>query len=130
MNKIGVKMTSDMKNHVCETFYFDEEKVNRIKQEVVVTEGLGRLFKALADETRIKIIYALSREELCVCDVAQIIDATVAAASHHLRLLKNLGLARSRKQGKMVFYSLNDDCIETIIDAALKHYKGEHGLRK
>jgi len=65
-----------------------------------------------------------------VCDVAQIIDATVAAASHHLRLLKNLGLARSRKQGKMVFYSLNDDCIETIIDAALKHYKGEHGLRK
>jgi DNA-binding transcriptional ArsR family regulator len=123
-------MTSDMKNHVCETFYFDEEKVNRIKQEVVVTEGLGRLFKALADETRIKIVYALSREELCVCDVAQIIDATVAAASHHLRLLKNLGLARSRKQGKMVFYSLNDDCIETIIDAALKHYKGEHGLRK
>lgn len=123
-------MTTDIKNHVCETFYFDEEKVNRIKQEVVVTEGLGRLFKALADETRIKIVYALSREELCVCDVAQIIDATVAAASHHLRLLKNLGLAKSRKQGKMVFYSLNDDCIETIIDAALKHYKGEHGLRK
>ncbi|WP_027365498.1 ArsR/SmtB family transcription factor [Desulfotruncus alcoholivorax] len=112
--------------HVCEIFCFDEEKVNRIKREVTVTEGLGQIFKALGDETRIKIIYALSREELCVCDVAQIIDATVAAASHHLRLLKNQGLAKSRKQGKMVFYSLKDECIKTIVETALHHLKGEY----
>lgn len=118
------------KNHVCETFCFDEEKVNRIKKEVVVTEGLGQIFKALGDDTRIRIIYALSKEELCVCDVAQIIDATVAAASHHLRLLKNMGLAKSRKQGKMVFYSLNDACVKTIIEAALQHYKGEYCATK
>jgi DNA-binding transcriptional ArsR family regulator len=54
--------------------------------------------------------------------VAQIIDASVATASHHLRLLKNMGLARSRKQGKMVFYSLADRCVETIVEAALQHY--------
>lgn len=112
--------------HVCEIFCFDEEKVNRIKREVKVTEGLGQMFKALGDETRIKIIYALYREELCVCDVAQIINATVAAASHHLRLLKAQGLARSRKQGKMVFYSLNDECVKTIIKASLQDFKGEH----
>lgn len=116
--------------HVCEIFCFDEEKVNRIKREVTVTEGLGQMFKALGDETRIKIIYALSREELCVCDVAQIINATVAAASHHLRLLKAQGLAKSRKQGKMVFYSLDDECVKTIIEAALEHFKGEHGKKR
>ena len=120
----------ESKNNTCEIFCFDEEKVNRIKREVVVTEGLGQIFKALGDDTRLKIIYALSREELCVCDVAQIIDATVAAASHHLRLLKNMGLAGSRKQGKMVFYSLNDACVRTIIEAALHHHQGEHGQAK
>lgn len=105
----------------CETFCFNEEKVERLKREVKVTEGLADIFKALADETRMKIIYSLSREELCVCDVATIIGSTVAAASHHLRYLKNVGLARNRKQGKMVFYELNDACVKTIIDAALAH---------
>lgn len=62
-----------------------------------------------------------------MCDVAQII---VAAASHHLRLLKNMGPARSRKQGKMAFYSLSDHCVKTIVEAALRHYQGEHGTTK
>lgn len=115
-------MAAELNEHVCECFSYDEEKVNRLKREVTITSGMGQLFKALGDETRIKIVYALAREELCVCDVAQIIDASVATASHHLRLLKNLGLARSRKQGKMVFYSLADRCINTIVEAALKHY--------
>lgn len=108
---------------ICEFFCFDQVKVNRIKQEVITTEGLGQIFKALSDDTRLKIIYALSREELCVCDVSQIIGATVATTSHHLRLLKNLGLAKSKKQGKMVFYSLNDACVKSIIETALRHNK-------
>jgi DNA-binding transcriptional ArsR family regulator len=115
-------MATELNDHVCECFSYDEEKVSRLKREVAVTSGMGQLFKALGDETRIKIIYALAREELCVCDVAQIIDSSVATASHHLRLLKNMGLARSRKQGKMVFYSLADRCVETIVEAALQHY--------
>lgn len=109
-------------NQACDIFCYDEEKVQRMKQEVLNIEGLSQIFKALADETRIKIVYALSREELCVCDIAQIIDSSVAAASHHLRLLKNMGLARSRKQGKMMFYYLTDSCVKTIIDVALKHH--------
>ncbi len=102
-------------------FLFNEEKVERLKGEVKITKGLANIFKALADDTRMKIIYALSREELCVCDVANIIGSTVAAASHHLRYLRNVGLAKHRKQGKMVFYTLDDDCVKTIIDAALAH---------
>jgi len=117
---------AESKKDVCEVFCYDEAKVNRIRQEVVATAGLGQIFKALSDETRLKIIYALSLEELCVCDVSQIIDASVATASHHLRLLKNMGLAKSRKQGKMVFYSLHDACVQSIIETALRHTQGEH----
>lgn len=119
-------MAADNNDYVCECFCYDEEKVNRIKKEAAATGGITRLFKALGDETRIKIIYSLSREELCVCDVAQITGTSVAAASHHLRLLRNMGLAISRKQGKMVFYSLKDPCIKTIIDTALKHHSSGH----
>lgn len=116
-------MPGSKQQDVCEVFCFNEEKVERLKSEVLVTEGLASVFKALADDTRIKIIYALSREELCVCDVAAIIGSTVAAASHHLRFLKNVGLAKHRRQGKMIFYSLNDDCVSTIIETALMHHR-------
>ncbi|MCF8011906.1 MAG: metalloregulator ArsR/SmtB family transcription factor [Clostridiales bacterium] len=71
-----------------------------------------------------RVAYALSQEELCVCEVAEIINSSVASASHHLRLLKNLRLAKSRKHGKMVYYSLQDECVKVIIGVALEHYKG------
>lgn len=119
-------MAANNKNDICERFCLDEEKVNRIKQEVLLTKGLDGLFKALSDQSRIKIIYALSREELCVCDLAQILECSIAAVSHHLRLLKKMDLAKSRKQGKMVFYSLKDRCLEIIIETAMHHYKGKH----
>lgn len=72
------------------------------------TEGLSTYFKALADDNRLKIIHALSREELCVRDVADIIGTTMQVASHHLRVLRNIGLVKNRKEGKHVFYSLKD----------------------
>ncbi|ABO50057.1 transcriptional regulator, ArsR family [Desulforamulus reducens MI-1] len=107
----------------CEIFCFNEKKVERLRTEVTATAGLAELFKALADDTRMKIIYALCQDELCVCDVATIIGSTVPAASHHLRYLKNVGLAKHRKQGKMVFYSINDTCVKTIVETALVHHK-------
>lgn len=116
-------MSSTRQQDVCEVFCFNEEKVERLKSEVKITDGLASVFKALADDTRIKIVYALSREELCVCDVSSIIGSTVAAASHHLRFLKNVGLAKQRRQGKMIFYSLDDNCVTTIIDSALNHFR-------
>ena len=101
MNKV-VKQTQDM----CDIFCYDEEKVNRVSS-LVEQENLGPvagIFKALADETRLKIAYSLVQEnELCVCDVANIIHASTATASHHLRHLRKLGIAKSRKEGKLVF---------------------------
>jgi DNA-binding transcriptional ArsR family regulator len=81
----------------CEIFTYDEGKVNRLKKEVVQTEGLSTYFKALADDNRLKIIHALSREELCVRDVADIIGTTMQVASHHLRVLRDIGLVKNRK---------------------------------
>ncbi len=109
-------------NDTCEVFCYDEEKVNRIKNRVEEVNGVELLFKALADSTRIKIAYALTIEkELCVCDVANIIGSTTATASHHLRLLRNMGLAKYRKEGKLVFYSLADDHINQLVSVAMIH---------
>lgn len=106
----------------CEIFCYDAEKVERMKGRLAGTEGMALLFKALADDTRVRIALALSHEELCVCDVANLMGISVATASHHLRLLRNMGLAKYRKEGKLVFYSLDDAHVVTIIRTAMDHY--------
>ncbi|MGN7177493.1 transcriptional regulator [Paenibacillus sp. FSL R5-0490] len=108
----------------CDIYCFDEDKVNRIQGELLKEDlsGAAQLFKALADENRAKISYALTRdEELCVCDIANIIGATVATASHHLRTLHKQGIVKFRKKGKLAFYSLDDDHIRQLMMIALEH---------
>ncbi len=116
----------NLQNDACEVTCIDEEKVKRGKNELLQQNPLevAKIFKALSDDTRIKIAYALSLEdELCVCDVANIVGATTATTSHHLRLLKNLGLAKYRKEGKLVYYSLDDDHVKQLIQVAFAHQK-------
>lgn len=120
-DQINDQITPDA--DTCEVTCFEPEKVERLKAELVDTQGLALLFKALADDTRVQIALALSKEELCVCDVAALMGVTEATASHHLRLLRNMGLAKYRKQGKMVFYSLDDDHVVSIIHQALVHFR-------
>lgn len=84
--------------------------------------GLSELFKVLGDETRTKILYLLSLKELCVCDIAGILEMSLPAISHHLRLLKALRLVKYRREGKMVFYSLDDKHIMNLIHEALEHF--------
>lgn len=117
-------MNPKVPEDVCEIVCYDEEKVSRLRPQLNVPEGISTIFKALADETRFRIAYALTLEhELCVCDVAHLIGTTIANASHHLRTLRNMGLARHRKEGKLVYYSLQDEHVKTIIRMALDHYK-------
>ncbi|MCM3597979.1 metalloregulator ArsR/SmtB family transcription factor [Metabacillus idriensis] len=111
---------------VCEITCVDSEKVQRLKAQIddQETSNIAKIYKALADDTRVKIAFALSlEEELCVCDVAHIVGATTATASHHLRLLNNLGLAKYRKEGKLVYYSLDDDHVKQLIQIAFAHQK-------
>ncbi|GAA2700331.1 metalloregulator ArsR/SmtB family transcription factor [Aeromicrobium ponti] len=108
----------------CDIYCYDEEKVNRIQGELQKEDlsSVAQLFKALADENRAKISYALCQDdELCVCDIANIIGATVATASHHLRTLHKQGIVKFRKEGKLAFYSLDDDHIRQLMMIALAH---------
>lgn len=116
-----------MKAEICEITYIDEQKVENVKGKLKEhnISDVVQIFKVLSDETRLKIAYALKVEdELCVCDVANIVGTTVATASHHLRLLKNLRLAKNRKEGKLVYYSLHDERIKQIIEIAFFRQQG------
>ncbi|MGM0715393.1 ArsR/SmtB family transcription factor [Brevibacillus parabrevis] len=121
-----------MKNEdTCDIFCYDEDKVNRVREKISKTDfqDMAQIFKVIADHTRLKVAYALCDEdELCVCDVANIIGSTMATASHHLRLLRNMGIAMYRKDGKLVFYSLVDEQFKQIIRLAIEHQKEGVGV--
>ena len=115
---------------VCEVTTVHEEVVNRIQKALPDVGATVAIFKALADETRLKIAFSLTlEEEMCVCDVAAVIGSSVATASHHLRYLREQALAKSRKKGKMVYYSLADDHVHQLVNVAHEHtIEGvEHG---
>ena len=97
---------------------------------VEVLYDLAELFKIFGDSTRIRILYALFEEEMCVCDIAQLLNMTQSAISHQLRVLKQARLVRSRREGKTVFYALDDDHVRTIIGQGMEHLEESHGRRK
>jgi DNA-binding transcriptional ArsR family regulator len=84
-------------------------------------DGLAELFSLLGDRTRVRILHALSLGELCVCDIAAALAATPSAVSHQLRLLRTAKLVRARKEGKNVFYTLDDDHVRTLFTQGLEH---------
>ncbi len=116
-------MKSD-KNDMCEISYVDKQKVTSVKKKMKSERSMNLLaetFKVLGDPTRIKIIFALSQEELCGCDISNLLGATKYAVSHQLRVLRNMGLVRYRKDGKMVYYTLDDEHIKNLFDEGLRH---------
>lgn len=84
-------------------------------------QAMINLFKALSDETRAQIIWYLSQSELCVCDIAYLLQMTKSAVSHQLTYLHKLNLVKRRKQGRNVFYSIADDHVRTLFENALEH---------
>lgn len=82
---------------------------------------LAEVFKVFGDSTRIKILYVLFEAELCVCDIAQLLNMTQSAISHQLRILKQNRLVKNRRDGKSVFYSLADGHVKTIISQGMEH---------
>lgn len=84
-------------------------------------DDLADFFKIFGDTTRIKMLYVLLCSEMCVCDLAQILNMTQSAISHQLRVLKQMDLVKSRRDGKTIFYSLSDGHIKTILSQGLDH---------
>ncbi|MEG0766222.1 MAG: metalloregulator ArsR/SmtB family transcription factor [Clostridia bacterium] len=108
----------------CPFLHAHEEIVSRVRQEIPDDEilyHLAELFKLFGDSTRIKILYVLSISEMCVCDIAQLLNMTPSAISHQLRALKQGRLIRYRRAGKTVFYALSDDHVRTMIGQGVEH---------
>jgi DNA-binding transcriptional ArsR family regulator len=82
---------------------------------------LAETFKILGDPTRVRIAFALSKEELCVCDISNLLDVSQSAVSHSLRTLRQMKLVRFRKEGKIAYYSLDDDHITRLLDEGFRH---------
>ena len=105
----------------CEVFAYDLSRVRRLRKQLRRMEELAELFSALGDPTRVKIVYALSREEMCVCDLAALVGLSPQAVSYHLRLLRALRLVRYRRQGRRVFYSLDDEHVAAMVSQGMAH---------
>ena len=111
-----------MIKEICEVTVVHEEVVERVQEMLPNLSGMVQIFKALADETRLNIAYSLTlEEEMCVCDVAAVIGSSIATASHHLRYLREHSLAKSRRKGRMIYYSLADDHVHQLVKVAHDH---------
>lgn len=110
--------------NICKCEEVHEEVVNEVREIMPQEEmlyDLAEFFKVFGDTTRIKILYALFSKEMCVCDIADLLGMTHSAISHQLRVLKQARLVKFRKEGKVVYYSLDDNHISQIFDCGLSH---------
>ena len=108
----------------CNCSYIHEDILSRVKEHLPKEEvlyELAEIFKVFGDSTRIKILYALFSSEMCVCDIADLLGMTHSAISHQLRVLKQARLVKFRKEGKVVYYSLDDNHISQIFNCGLSH---------
>ena len=108
----------------CDCDVIHDSIVKKVKDRMPQEEtlyDLAELFKIFGDSTRIRILWALDEAEMCVCDIAFLLNMTQSAISHQLRLLKNADLVKSRREGKIVFYSIKDEHVKQIFDLGLIH---------
>ena len=112
----------------CDCEVIHEDIVNQVRDKMPQEESLydlAQLFKVFGDLTRIRILWALNESEMCVCDIAVLLDMTQSAISHQLRVLKQTNLVKNRREGKVVYYSLVDEHVRQIFDQGLIHINEE-----
>ena len=108
----------------CSFLHVHEDKVKQVQMLMPTDDTLNKLsdlFRVFGDGTRIRILYVLFEEEVCVCDIATLLGMTQSAVSHQLRILKNARLIRSRRDGKTVYYSLADEHVRTLLSQGTEH---------
>ncbi len=118
--KMAVKVEQDG----CEIEVVHLERFKKAREDALddeKLEKLGRIYKALGDKTRLKIMHGLLGGEMCVCDICAYLSANQSAVSHQLRLLRNLSLVKTRREGQALFYSLDDDCVVELIKIGVNH---------
>lgn len=126
----AIEMTHDddmeAKDTICDENYIHRDQVGEAKKTLVPIrdgEELARTFGALADPTRVRIISALLQTELCVCDISALLKVSQSAVSHQLRQLRDMRLVKSRKVGRIVYYTLDDEHISELFTLGSEHLK-------
>ncbi len=117
-------MAANNEQIACDFMHAHEDIVKKVTAEMPSEDilfDLSELFKVFGDSTRIRILFCLFTSEMCVCDIATLLNMTQSAISHQLRLLKRSKLVASRREGKSIFYSLADSHVGTIINQGLEH---------
>lgn len=117
-------MTDKIHDDRCECNIIHEDIIQKVRLKLPEQDKLIHLadfFKVFGDPTRIKILSALAEQEMCVCDIAYLLNMTQSAISHQLRVLKQAKLVKNRKDGKVVYYSLDDDHVNQIINQGMVH---------
>ena len=111
---------------VCEVYYVNERHVEKARRALSPERevlAVAEMFRNLGDPTRVKVLQALAVEELCVCDLAKLLGVSDSATSHQLRVLRSQKLVRFRKEGKMAFYSLDDEHVDSLMREVLRHVR-------
>ena len=119
-----------MEENFSECNVLHEQTVKKVKQKMPedgFIYDLAELFKVFADSTRMKIIYALLEEELCVCDIANALNISKSLVSHQLAVLRNKKIVKSRKSGKEVYYTLDDEHISKLYEIGVEHINHQLG---
>ena len=117
-------MQHDWEQMGCELMHVHEEIVQKVQNEMPdedILFDLSELFKTFGDSTRIRILYCLFASEMCVCDIATLLNMTQSAISHQLSVLKKNKLVKSRREGKTIFYSLADSHVRVMLDQGVEH---------
>ena len=121
-------MEEQLERELCELTQVHGELVEQVRGHMPDESelfDLAELFKIFGDSTRVKILYVLFEHEVCVCDIAEILGMTQSAISHQLRIIKQVRLVKSRREGKTIYYSLADDHVKSIIGMAKEHLEEE-----
>jgi len=132
MNVDAQKSMTENRSEICLEQCFHPETVEKVSGSMASREDLlavAELFKALGDGSRMSILNALLCSELCVCDLTMILKMTQSAVSHQLRVLRGAKIVKSRKEGKNVYYSLDDPHIAMLIETGFEHVREERGGR-
>jgi len=120
----AVGVAEPANEEVCELKQVSADAVEEVRATLIgdrAAAALAATFSVLGDPTRVRLLDALAQRELCVCELAELIGSSDSAVSHQLRLLRSLRLVRSRRSGRMIFYTLDDDHIRQLLDQSRRH---------
>lgn len=116
---------------MCDCNVIHENVVEDVKSKMLDNEFISEIsifFKILGDNTRVKILFALDHNEMCVCDIANVLNMTKSSISHQLSYLKDLNIVKSRKSGKEVYYSLDDEHVKEVFEVAISHIEHKRSM--